>query len=118
MPDEKKALDDVNLVLEEGDFCIVIGSNGAGKSSLLNAIAGKLLLDDGKIAIAEGDVFAYGLLDQCMALSMHLFTISTQVPDVPEALSYGTAVVLLGTVLLINALAIILRVYLRSRKKW
>lgn len=69
-------------------------------------------------AIAEGDIFAYGFLDQCMALSMHLFTISTQVPDVPEALSYGTAVVLLATVLLVNALAIILRVYLRSRKKW
>jgi len=69
-------------------------------------------------AIAEGDLFAYGFLDQCMALSMHLFTISTQVPDVPEALPYGTAVVLLGTVLLINALAITLRVYLRSRKKW
>ncbi len=31
-----------------------------------------------------------------MALSMHLFTISTQVPNVPEALPYGTAVVLLG----------------------
>lgn len=69
-------------------------------------------------AIAEGDVFAYGLLDQCMALSMHLFTISTQVPNVPQALPYGTAVVLLGTVLLVNALAIVLRVYLRSRKKW
>ena len=69
-------------------------------------------------AIREGDVFAYGLLDQCMALSMHLFTISTQVPNVPEALPYGTAVVLLGTVLLVNSIAIILRVYMRSRKKW
>ena len=69
-------------------------------------------------AISEGDVFAYGLLDQCMALSMHLFTISTQVPNVPEALPYGTAVVLLGTVLLVNASAITLRVYMRSRKKW
>lgn len=69
-------------------------------------------------AIKEGDIFAYGLFDQCMALSMHLFTISTQVPDVPEALPYGTAIVLLGTVLLVNALAIILRVYLRTRKKW
>ena len=69
-------------------------------------------------AISEGDIFAYGLLDQCMALSMHLFTISTQVPNVPEALPYGTAVVLLGTVLLVNASAIILRVYIRSRKKW
>ncbi|MDZ7315714.1 MAG: phosphate ABC transporter permease PstA [candidate division KSB1 bacterium] len=69
-------------------------------------------------AIREGDIFAYGLLDQCMALSMHLFTISTQVPDVPEALPYGTAVVLLGTVLLVNALSIVIRIRLRSRKKW
>jgi len=69
-------------------------------------------------AISEGDIFAYNILDQCMALSMHLFTISTQVPDVPEALPYGTAVVLLGTVLMLNALSISLRVYLRSRKKW
>lgn len=69
-------------------------------------------------AIPAGDPFAYGLFDQCMALSMHLFTISTQVPDVPEALPYGTAVVLLGTVLLVNMLAIVFRVYLRSRKKW
>jgi phosphate transport system permease protein len=69
-------------------------------------------------AISEGDIFAYGLLDQCMALSMHLFTISTQVPNVPEAIPYGTAVVLLGTVLLVNMMAIVFRVYLRSRKKW
>jgi phosphate transport system permease protein len=59
-----------------------------------------------------------GVFDQCMALSMHLFTISTQVPDVPPALPFGTAVVLLGAVLAVNALAIILRVWLRSRKKW
>jgi phosphate transport system permease protein len=69
-------------------------------------------------AIREGDIFAYGLFDQCMALSMHLFTISTQVPDVPKALPYGTAVVLLATVLLVNALAIGVRVRLRSRRKW
>lgn len=69
-------------------------------------------------AIPEGKLFAYGLFDQCMALSMHLFTISTQVPDLPKALPYGTAVVLLGVVLIVNAMAIVLRVYLRSRKKW
>ena len=69
-------------------------------------------------AIRQGDVFAYGLLDQCMALSMHLFTLSTQVPDVPDALPFGTAVVLLATVLSVNALSIILRVYLRSHRKW
>ncbi len=69
-------------------------------------------------AIQEGDFLAYGLFDQCMALSMHLFTVSTQVPDVPEALPYATAVVLLVTVLAVNALSIVFRVYLRSRKKW
>ncbi|MBP1689263.1 MAG: phosphate transporter, inner rane subunit PstA [Deltaproteobacteria bacterium] len=69
-------------------------------------------------AIREGDLFAYGLFDQCMALSMHLFTISTQVPGVPKAVPYGTAVVLLGTVLLVNAMAIVVRVRLRSRRKW
>jgi phosphate transport system permease protein len=69
-------------------------------------------------AIGEGDIFAYGLFDQCMALSMHLFTISTQVPDVPPALPYGTAVVLLATVLAVNASSIAFRVRLRSRRKW
>ncbi|HXX23893.1 MAG TPA: phosphate ABC transporter permease PstA [Terriglobia bacterium] len=69
-------------------------------------------------AIGEGHLFAYGLFDQCMALSMHLFTISTQVPDVPKALPYGTAVVLLSTVLAVNALSIMVRIRLRSRRKW
>lgn len=69
-------------------------------------------------AIKSNSVFAYGLFDQCMALSMHLFTISTQVPDVPKALPYGTAVVLLGIVLAINAVFIVVRTSLRVRKKW
>lgn len=69
-------------------------------------------------AVKEGDIFAYNLTDQCMALSMHLFTISTQVPGVPEAIPFATAIVLLGTVIAINALSIGFRVYLRSRKKW
>jgi len=53
-----------------------------------------------------------------MALSMHLFTISTQVPGVPEAIPFATAIVLLGTVLVINAFSIAFRIYLRSRKRW
>lgn len=69
-------------------------------------------------AIPEGAIFAYGLFDQCMALSMHLFTITTQVPGVPEALPYGIAIVLVGTVLLVNAVSIVFRVAFRSRKKW
>ncbi|HMI83221.1 MAG TPA: phosphate ABC transporter permease PstA [Polyangiaceae bacterium] len=68
--------------------------------------------------IPEGDVFAYSLTDQCMALSMHLYTVTTQVTNAPHALPYAIAVALLGTVLVVNALSIGTRVYLRSRKKW
>jgi phosphate transport system permease protein len=60
----------------------------------------------------------YGLGDRFMALSMHLFTLSTQVQGVSEEIQYGTAVVLIGLVLVVNSLSIGLRVYLRSRKKW
>lgn len=69
-------------------------------------------------AIQSGTLFPYRLGDQCMALSMHLYTVSTQVPNVRPAIPYATAVVLLGSVLLVNASAIALRVWLRSRKKW
>jgi len=60
----------------------------------------------------------YGLHDRCMALSMHLFTLCTQVRGVSEATQYGTAVVLIGLVLAVNSFSIGLRMYLRSRKKW
>jgi len=68
--------------------------------------------------IQEGKLFAYNLKDQCMALSMHLYTVTTQVTNAPHALPYAIAVVLLGTVLLVNTAAIIVRAWLRSRKKW
>lgn len=69
-------------------------------------------------AVERGTLFPYYLNEQCMALSMHLYTLSTQVPDVKESLPFATAVVLLASVLMVNASAIALRVYLRSRKKW
>ena len=69
-------------------------------------------------AVQKGDLLPYGLHEQCMALSMHLFTLSTQVPNVKESVQFATAVVLLGSVLFVNATAIIVRGYLRSRKKW
>jgi phosphate transport system permease protein len=69
-------------------------------------------------AVERGDLFPYGLRDQCMALSMHLYTLATQVPNVEPSLPYATAVVLLGSVLLVNASAIAIRIVLRRRKKW
>jgi phosphate transport system permease protein len=58
------------------------------------------------------------VFDQTMALSLHLFVISTQVPGVPEHLPYGVALVLIAMVLAMNALSIAFRVYLRGKKKW
>lgn len=60
----------------------------------------------------------YGPDDRFMALSMHLFTLATQVNGVSKEIQFGTAVVLIGLVLVVNSLSIALRVYLRSRKKW
>ena len=48
---EKVALNGVTLHLEEGDFCTVIGGNGAGKSTTLNAVAGVWPVDEGAILI-------------------------------------------------------------------
>ena len=48
---EKKALNGINLHLDEGDFVTVIGGNGAGKSTMLNMIAGVYPIDSGKIEI-------------------------------------------------------------------
>ena len=48
---EKRALDGINLTLNDGDFVTVIGGNGAGKSTVLNMIAGVYPIDAGKIII-------------------------------------------------------------------
>ena len=48
---EKKALNGINLHLESGDFVTIIGGNGAGKSTMLNMIAGVYPIDSGKIVI-------------------------------------------------------------------
>ena len=53
---EKTALDGLSLHLNEGDFVTVIGGNGAGKSTMLNAVAGVWPVDSGKILIDGVDV--------------------------------------------------------------
>ena len=58
------------------------------------------------------------IFDQTMAMSLHLFVISTQVPGVPEAMPFGVALVLITMVLAMNAVSIAFRTYLRGKKKW
>ena len=53
---EKVALNGLNLTLNEGDFVTVIGGNGAGKSTMLNAVAGTWMVDEGQIIIDGIDV--------------------------------------------------------------
>jgi phosphate transport system permease protein len=65
-----------------------------------------------------GSYVPYGWTDPFMALSYHLFTLVTQVTGVSDALQYGTAVVLVGLVIAVNAVSIVIRSRLRSRRRW
>jgi len=58
------------------------------------------------------------VFDQTMAMSLHLFVVATQVPNVPEALPYGVALVLISMVLIMNSVSIAFRIHLRGKKKW
>ncbi len=53
---EKVALDNVSITLNDGDFVTVIGGNGAGKSTLLNSVAGTYSVDEGNIIIDGTDI--------------------------------------------------------------
>ena len=53
---EKRALNGLNLTLNDGDFVTVIGGNGAGKSTMLNMVAGVYPVDSGSIVIDGADV--------------------------------------------------------------
>ena len=55
-PNEKVAIDNVTFEMNEGDFITIIGGNGAGKSTTLNAIAGLFMIDEGNIKIDGTDV--------------------------------------------------------------
>lgn len=54
--DEKKALDNISLTVNDGDFISIIGANGAGKSTLFNAVCGSFLTDSGKIILNGRDI--------------------------------------------------------------
>ena len=53
---EVKALNNITITINKADFVVIVGSNGSGKSTFLNSIAGDFLIDEGKILIDENDV--------------------------------------------------------------
>lgn len=55
-PNEVRALQGVNLKIEDGSFVIVIGTNGSGKSTLLNAVAGSFFVDTGRLLLKGTDI--------------------------------------------------------------
>jgi putative ABC transport system ATP-binding protein len=55
-PNEQRALQGVNLAMEERAFVVVVGNNGSGKSTLLNTIAGSVIPDRGRVLIGDQDV--------------------------------------------------------------
>jgi len=55
-PNQRIALDDVNLYLPKGDFVTIVGGNGAGKTTLMNAVAGVFLADSGCITLDGQDI--------------------------------------------------------------
>ena len=69
-------------------------------------------------AVAFLPFLPQSVLDPTMAMAYHLFYISTAATGVPEEIRYGTALVLVSMVLLMNAASIAFRARLRGRKKW
>src|SRR5262245_10696775 len=58
-PNEVRALQGIDLSIDEGSFVIVIGLNGSGKSTLLNAVAGALFVDAGAIKLGGRDITSW-----------------------------------------------------------
>ena len=63
-------------------------------------------------------IFPYNPGEPFMAMSMHLNIISNQISQMPEVMKFGAAAVLIALILFVNSFAIVLRLWLRGRKRW
>ncbi len=73
----------------------------------------KFVADDG-----WDKIFPYRIGEPFMAMAMHLNIISNQISQMPEKMKFGSAAVLIALILFVNSFAIVLRVWLRARKRW
>ena len=95
---------------------ILTVSRAAGETAPLlftGATYFKFIADSG-----WGKIFPYNVGEPFVAMSMHLHVISTQISQMPEVMRFGCAAVLIALILAVNSFAIVLRVWLRGRKRW
>ena len=95
---------------------ILVVSRAAGETAPIlftGATFFKFITDEG-----WEKLLPYTLKEPFMAMSMHLNIISNQVSQMPESMKYGCAAVLIALILAVNSFAIVLRVWLRGRKRW
>ena len=55
-----KAVDDVNFTVEKGEFCVIVGASGAGKTTILNILGGMDTLTEGKVLLDGKEISSYG----------------------------------------------------------
>lgn len=92
---------------------ILVVSRAAGETAPIMLTGASAYLK-----LRELSLTPYGIKDEFMAMAMHLNSISRDIPQMPSEMQFGSALVLLVLILLINSFAIWLRITLRNRKKW
>jgi phosphate transport system permease protein len=95
---------------------ILVVSRAAGETAPIlftGATFFKFVSDDG-----WAKLFPYNLREPFMAMSMHLNIISNQISQMPDTMKFGSAAVHIALILVVNSVAIALRVWLRGRKRW
>ncbi|MCA8964649.1 MAG: phosphate ABC transporter permease PstA [Planctomycetes bacterium] len=101
---------------------VVLPNSGSGILTGLILVVSRAVGETAPImftgAVFLRALYPSGVFDKTMALSLHLFNVSTQVNDVPRHVPFAVALTLIGVVLAMNAAAIALRMRLRGRKKW